>query len=182
MKRLIIGALIACLPMLAQADADADRKEIQDMRTEVLSTLFKEKSDAKGKVEGAKGYAVFSNLGVNLLVVSTARGGGVLRDNRSGKDTYMKMFSAGGGLGLGVKDFAIVFVFNTDEALDNFVSSGWDFSAQADAKVEADDTGGGEEHAATLIPGVEIYQMTEAGVALQATLQGTKYWKDDELN
>ena len=38
------------------------------------------------------------------------------------------------------------------------------------------------EAAATIVPGVQIYQMTEAGLALQATLQGTKYWKDDELN
>jgi len=29
---------------------------------------------------------------------------------------------------------------------------------------------------------VTVYQMTDKGVALQATLQGTKYWKDDDLN
>jgi hypothetical protein len=29
---------------------------------------------------------------------------------------------------------------------------------------------------------MEIYQFTENGVALQATIQGTKYWKDKDLN
>jgi hypothetical protein len=29
---------------------------------------------------------------------------------------------------------------------------------------------------------MEIYTFTEAGIALQATVAGTKYWKDDELN
>jgi hypothetical protein len=29
---------------------------------------------------------------------------------------------------------------------------------------------------------VELYQLTEAGLALQATIQGTKYFKDKELN
>jgi hypothetical protein len=29
---------------------------------------------------------------------------------------------------------------------------------------------------------MEIYQFTEAGIALQATLAGTKYWKDKDLN
>ena len=29
---------------------------------------------------------------------------------------------------------------------------------------------------------MEIYQFTESGVALQATVQGTKYWKDSKLN
>jgi hypothetical protein len=36
--------------------------------------------------------------------------------------------------------------------------------------------------AETVIPGVEIYQITKNGLALQATLQGTKYWKDKKLN
>ena len=30
--------------------------------------------------------------------------------------------------------------------------------------------------------GMEIYQFTESGVSLQATVQGTKYWKDSNLN
>jgi len=29
---------------------------------------------------------------------------------------------------------------------------------------------------------VKIYQITEEGLALQATLQGSWHWKDDELN
>jgi len=31
-------------------------------------------------------------------------------------------------------------------------------------------------------PGVWVYQLTEKGLALEATLQGTKYSKDDDLN
>jgi len=180
--RLLISILLICLPLLAAAGPDEDRKENLEMRQQVLSDLYKEKPASKAAIEKSRGYAVFSNLGINLLVVSTARGGGVLHDNRSNKDTHMKMFSAGGGIGLGVKNFSIVFVFETEKALDGFLTSGWDFSAQADAKVEADGQSEGVEAAATVVPGVKIYQMTEEGVALQATLQGTKYWKDDDLN
>ena len=36
--------------------------------------------------------------------------------------------------------------------------------------------------AETAIPGVDIFQITKNGLALQATLQGTKYWKDKDLN
>jgi len=46
-----------------------------------------------------------------VLVVSTDRGGGIPRNNRSGKDVDMKMFSAGGGWGMGVKDFSAVIIF-----------------------------------------------------------------------
>lgn len=94
----------------------------------------------------------------------------------------MKMFSGGAGLGLGIKDFSIVFVFNDAGALDKFIESGWDFSAQADANLESGDKGVGAETAGTAVQGVTMYQLTETGVALQATLQGTKYWKDDDLN
>ncbi|MBP7483460.1 MAG: hypothetical protein KA788_13060 [Lacunisphaera sp.] len=36
--------------------------------------------------------------------------------------------------------------------------------------------------AGNVIDGVELYQLTKNGLALQATLQGTKYWKDRDLN
>jgi len=180
--RLLLGTLLLCLPLLAAAGPDEDREEVQNMRKEVLAKLYKEKPEAKSAVAKSKGYAVFSSLGINLFVVSTARGGGILHDNRDNKDTYMKMFSAGGGLGLGVKDFGIVFVFEIEKALNEFEESGWDFSAQAEATVETNEDSEGTEAAATVVPGVQIYQITDKGVALQATLQGTKYWKDDDLN
>ncbi len=180
--RLLLSSLLLCLPLIAVAGADEDRKEAQEMREQVLTKLYAEKPETKSEVEKSKGYAVFSSLGVNLLVVSTARGSGILHDNRSNKDIYMSMFSAGGGLGLGVKDFGIVFVFNDEAAMDEFIKNGWDFSAQADATVETNEDSEGTEAAATVVPGVEIYQITEKGLALQATLQGTKYWKNDDLN
>lgn len=33
-----------------------------------------------------------------------------------------------------------------------------------------------------IAPGVKLYQLIEYGLALQATIQGTKFWRDDELN
>jgi len=55
-------------------------------------------------------------------------------------------------------------------------------SAQADAKVDDGNQSEGADAAATVVSGVKIYQMTDTGIALQATLQGTKYWKNDDLN
>ena len=36
--------------------------------------------------------------------------------------------------------------------------------------------------AASVSPGVWMYQMTDKGVALEITAKGTKYYKDDDLN
>ena len=162
------------------------RKEIQEMRAETLADLYKYQPQAKGEIKSAAGYAVFSNFGMNLFLVSTARGGGVAHDKATGKDTYMKMFSAGGGIGLGVKDFRGIFIFQTKGALENFINSGWQAGGQADADAKVEDEGVSAGSVAgtalDVAPGVRFYQLTETGLALQATIQGTKYYKDDDLN
>lgn len=158
------------------------RKNIQTMQQETLSELYSKAPHAKTEIQKAAGYAVFSNVGVNLILLSAGTGYGVAHDNASGKDTYMKMASGGVGLGLGVKDFRGVFVFESKEKLDFFINKGWEASAQADAAAQSGDKGGSFTGAVTVAPGVHLYQLTKNGLAIQATIQGTKYWKDDELN
>ena len=94
----------------------------------------------------------------------------------------MKMALGGVGLGLGVKDYRVVMIFTEKAALDKFLESGWDASAHADAAAKAGDKGGEASGEGNIRSGVEVYSMTEAGLALQATVAGQKYWKDDKLN
>jgi lipid-binding SYLF domain-containing protein len=161
---------------------DEERKTIQTMKQDTLKDLYTFHPAAEKKIANAIGYAVFSNTGINVLLLSTGNGWGLAHNNETGKDTYMKMFSAGVGIGLGVKDFRGVFVFTTKDAFETFVEHGWQASAQADAAAKAGEKGGAADSAIDVGPGVELYQLTENGLALQATIQGTKYWKDDDLN
>ena len=161
---------------------EEERKEILEMRKTTLNDLYKELPGSKEAIENSVGYAVFSNIGINLLVISTANGSGIAREKRSGKDTFMKMFSAGVGIGLGIKDFRGIFVFTTQEAFDNFVNTGWQAGAQADAAAVSDEKGDAIAAAIDVAPGIKLYQLTETGLALQASIQGTKYWKNDDLN
>lgn len=173
-----MGAGVVCA-----ADSVAEqRAEIQKMRSTTLERLYKVHPAARSEVQKAAGYAVFSNVGINLILLSAAGGSGVAHDNRSGQDTYMRMVSGGFGIGLGVKDFRGVFVFSTTDKLHQFVNSGWEASAQADAAAKAGSKGGAVAGAITVAPGVSLYQLTENGLALQATIQGTKYFKNDDLN
>jgi lipid-binding SYLF domain-containing protein len=94
----------------------------------------------------------------------------------------MKMISAGAGLGLGVKGYRAVFVFENDQALARFLDSGWSGSAQTDAAAKVGKEGSAYSGAIEVAPDVVVYQMTKSGLALQLTLQGTKYYKDDDLN
>jgi len=84
------------------------RQAILDMKNEVLSKLYKLKPDVKTQISRAPGYAVFSNANVNVVLASFGGGQGVVRNNLSGKHTYMKMGEVGVGLGLGAKDFRLV--------------------------------------------------------------------------
>ncbi len=94
----------------------------------------------------------------------------------------MKMVSAGAGLGVGVKDYRVIFAFATSKAFTEFLNSGWSGSAQTDAAAKAGKTGAAYSGAVEVAPGVWVYQITKNGLALQLTLQGTKYYKDDDLN
>jgi len=178
---LALGLLAPVTTTLAATVAE-QRAEIQKMRTTTLARLYKVHPAARDDVQKAAGYAVFSNVGINLILLSAAGGSGVAHDNQSGKDVYMRMVSGGVGIGLGVKDFRGVFVFSTTDKLKQFTNSGWEANAQADAAAKAGDKGAAATGAITVAPGVTLYQLTENGLALQATIQGTKYFKNDDLN
>ncbi|WP_078084852.1 hypothetical protein [Microbulbifer mangrovi] len=159
---------------------DDQRQHIQQTEREVLNALYDLKPDLRSDVARAPGYAVFSNVNVNLLLASASTGYGVAV-SKSGERTYMKMGEVGLGLGIGIKDFRALFVFDSPEVMNRFVERGWSFGGHADAAAKAQDKGvavGGE----VVVDGMRVYQLTESGIALQATLKGTKYWKDSELN
>ena len=161
---------------------DELRKEALQENTQTLDMLYKAYPKSKSLVKRSYGYATFSNLGVNLVLFSAEVGSGVAHNNTTGKNIYMKMASGGVGIGLGVKDFRAIFVFKNKKVFDSFVNSGWEANAQADAAAKSGNKGTSIEGAVTIQPGIKLYKLTKNGLALQATIQGTKYWKDDELN
>ena len=157
------------------------QQAILKMKNDVLTELYKIKPDVKAQISNAPGYAVFSNANLYLIFASVGGGHGVVKNNQTGQHTYMKMGEVGLGLGLGAKDFRVVFVFHDPETMYRFVEQGWAFGGQVDAAAKASDKGaavGGE----LTIDNITIYQLTETGLALQATIKGTKYWKDEQLN
>jgi lipid-binding SYLF domain-containing protein len=169
---------------LASAGDTPDQKKdkTRKMAAQTLQDLYKLEPTAQAAIQKAAGYAVFNNLGTNLLLLSTARGAGIAVNSGSKQETFMKMVSAGAGLGVGVKDYRVVFIFENEKALATFLDSGWSGSAQTDAAAKAGDKGAAYSGAVEVSPGVWVYQITKNGVALQLTLQGTKYYKDDDLN
>jgi len=177
-------ALLFLASSLASAGDSPDEKraKTRKMADQTLKDLYKMQPKAQEEIQNSAGYAVFNNMGTNLLLLSTARGAGIAVNSKTKQETFMKMISGGAGIGLGVKDYRVIFVFETDKAFKEFLDSGWSGSAQADAAAKAGDKGSAQSGALEVAPGVWVYQITKNGLALQATLQGTKYYKDDDLN
>jgi hypothetical protein len=223
MKRILCLALILVLACSAQAwpfgpkgDSNAEKKaNIRRQRDEMLAQLYATNPQMKKVVKKSAGYATFKQVNVNLFLLASASGYGVLVDNKARKETFMRMKSLGGGIGAGLKDVRVIFVFHDAKVMKQFVEEGWQFGGQADAAAKYQDTGisaeqnvkgavsfregtvsagsstdlraGTEKSDATGAAlatrgGMEVYQFTESGVALQATVAGTKYWQDSKLN
>ena len=179
---MIAGLVSAHVVQAAEATKAEKQAAIRKEAQATLAKLYKIQPGARSAIQKASGYAAFDNFGMNLFLLSTARGKGIAVANQGKKETFMKVISVGAGLGLGVKDFRIVFVFETPQAMSGFINSGWDADAHAEAMAKSGQRGGAFEGALSVSPGVWVYQLTENGLAVEATLQGTKYYKDDDLN
>ena len=183
--KFIFLTLACSLAIVAHAADDKkaeEQKQVRKMAHDTLQRLYKAEPKAKGAVEGAAGYAVFSNTGLKILMLGSGKGEGLAVNNKSHQETFMKVVELQAGLGFGVKKFSVIFVFENDKAFDSFVNSGWEFGGQTTAAATTGEKGGAMTGAASVSEGVWMYQMTDKGVALEITAKGTKYYKDDDLN
>ncbi|WP_226911327.1 lipid-binding SYLF domain-containing protein [Gallaecimonas mangrovi] len=157
------------------------RQAVLSMQQQTLARLYKKYPNAKTQIANAYGYGVFDLANQNLILLSTSGGYGVLTD-KTGHHTYMRMGGGGIGVGLGIKDYSEVIIFKHKADFDRFRDHGWDASAQAEATAKANDNGGEAAANQSVDLDVRTYQLTESGIALQATIGAAKYWRWDELN
>jgi lipid-binding SYLF domain-containing protein len=171
------------VPRTALAATKAESQaEVRKAADQALAALYKAQPSARKAVESAAGYAAFSNFGMKILVAGSGTGKGMAVNNRTRAETYMKMVEVQAGLGFGVKKFQVVWVFETEKALSDFVNSGWEFGAQATASAKSGDKGVAYQGALAVAPGVWLYQMSGDSLALELTAKGTKYYRDSDLN
>ena len=174
--------LPSALAKITAEEKEAARTDIQKISKETLQRLYKVQPSAQKAIENAAGYAVFSNMGIKILVAGSGKGSGMAVDKKTGKVTYMKMLEIQAGLGMGVKKFRLIWVFEKSDDFNKFVNSGWELGGQATAAAKDADKGTAIAGALSVSPGVWLYQMTDKGLAAELTVKGTKYYKNDDLN
>jgi lipid-binding SYLF domain-containing protein len=158
------------------------RQEILKKSDDTLKSLYQAQPKAKELIAKSSGYATFSNFGMKILIAGGGTGTGVVIDKASTKAIYMNMAEVQAGLGLGIKSFQNIFVFQTQSALNDFVNSGWTFGGQVTAAAKYEKSGDAYQDATVVAPGVLMYQLTDSGLAAEITGKGTKYYKSSELN
>jgi len=156
---------------------EAKRMEINETAQEALDEVFKGSKNAKELYGTAYGWAVFDNLKI-AWGISGGGGNGVAVNKKTGKRTYMKMGTAGVGLGLGAQKYQVVFLFQDEKTFTNFVEKGW----QADATAQAAAGTAGAGGQTGFVNGIAIYQITDKGLMASADIAGTKYWQNKNLN
>lgn len=158
------------------------RAEIRKESQAVLERLYAASPSAQGAIEHSAGYATFRNIGIRLGVAGGGRGNGLAVDRATGKEVFMRFLEVQAGLGAGIKKYDLVFVFENQAALADFVDKGWEYGGQATAAAKRGDRGKAYSGAVSVSPGVWLYQLTSSGLAVEVTIKGTKYFKDDKLN
>lgn len=189
MGRLIVllsaGFLIACQTTpkapesesLTREEVLERRQQILEMSESAITRLYGENPAARLEIESAVGYGVFDISTVNAVLLVGARGKGVIFENMSGKQTFMRAARAGTGPGVGYQRLYQVFVFKSEAALNQFK-----MGDSAGADVSASATVGTAAKQLSFNPYITVYQMSEKGFALQANWGGTAYLVDQELN
>jgi lipid-binding SYLF domain-containing protein len=184
---MVTAAIVLCMSGGAAYAQDETaliqgRQEVREAEQDALSTLYEYQPAARYAIEHAAGYAVFSTFGIKLLFAGGQQGKGVVVNNRTHRQTFMRMVGVQAGLGFGVAKTRLIFVFETASSLQNFITQGWAFGASGSLAASADQQGGMFTGSASVMPGVFVYQITDTGLAAQITATGTKFFKDDALN
>ena len=167
---------------VSSVEAAKKRDALLKMRDEALEDFYATKPEIKEELAKAVGYAVFDASQINVVLVVGGAGGGVLVENGTEKETFMKMRRVGTGPGIGYKSFRQLMIFKDRSLLDQFRTLGADVGASADATIKIGDKGVALDSNVSFNPLLSVYQITDRGVLLQANWGGVAYQPDGDLN
>jgi len=164
------------------ASAEEKRDSIRKTRNETLQRLYNFRPSAQVAVQDAYGYAVFNNSNFHLGLLGGGGGKGLAVINGTGGEIFMKTLEGSVGIGFGVKQYMMVFVFETEKAFADFTDQGWEWGGQATAAMTDSVSGGSLQGAFSVAPDTWVYQMTNKGLEASLTLRGIRFYKNHALN
>ena len=189
MKKIFVALTImlcfftATTALAASKDSVAEqRRQIDELSAKTLNKLYEKYPHARRVINDCYAWATLSNSGVKVLFIGSAHGRGIAFNNHTGEKYYLRMKELSAGLGIGAKEYNLIFLINTRDAWENFIAGKTRFGAGAEASADDGVSGGTIEGADYVAPGVWVFQMTTKGLALEASLKDIKIYKDKKLN
>ena len=173
---LCVLAIVGCSSTYRGMSGEEKREYLLELEEKTLAELVKDDPKAQADLDGAVGYAIFSNTATKVPFVGAGDGIGVVVDTTTGERTYLKVqrFDVGGGLG--VRTFRLVMFYFDEEAFEKLATGKLEFGAGAEAGAGKGDIGTG----AGGIAGARnekraMYQLSEKGVSATLTVRLIKY-------
>jgi lipid-binding SYLF domain-containing protein len=163
-------------PAASPEAREAERQARLQLADSGLQKLYRIQPEARAAVEAAVGYAVFEVDSIYAVLFVGQKGKGVLFDNATKKPVFMNSSRAGTGPGVGKQKVYQVFVFKSKGAMEQFMAAG-----TAGADVGASVSTGKDGMVRSFNPSIDIYQVPESGMAVQASWGGTVYTVDAQL-
>lgn len=161
---------------------DKERAELRTKTYRALLDLYKRNPKSRKAIQNAFGYAVFVDTSYSAGILGGGHGRGRAINQHSGREVFMKMGEMKLGLGLGVRQSNIIFVFGNEDAFNSFITRGWSFGGQAVAAAEDGIHGDSLEGSFQVAPGMWMYQVTTKGLAAELSVKGTRFYVDKDLN
>lgn len=165
-----------------QEKAAKQRAEIDQLSTQALARLYDKVPSAKRVIEKSYAYATLSNTSIKVGLLGDAHGRGLAINNKTGERVYMRMTESNIGLGVGIKEYDLIFVIANEDAWNSFVKDNWKMGGAMEASASDGVAGGAIEGATIVRNGVWVYQITKKGLSLEATIKGTNIYPDKKLN
>lgn len=179
---LLTVLMVMTISAVSAATVEEKRQSIRNATTETLNEVYSAQPKARDAVANAAGYAAFSITDVKVVFLGGGGGKGMLVNNSTGEEIFMRTGDVQVGFGLGIKKYDVLFVFGTEKALADFADSGWEFGGQATLAATDSVNGASLEGAVSVGPDIWMYQITDKGLEASLTVRGIRYFKDKDLN
>ena len=179
---LVLGAAVLAGCASPDGNTAAEKKAFTLKKRDVaMAELAVRDPSAKATIDAAPGYLFLSCFGIHPGFGTFANGYGVIQDNKTGKQVFIRMSRFCIGPGLAVKGYYAVVTVPTEEAMTALETGPWYGTAFAEASFQFGKTGGSAAAEATN-KAQHAWMWTHTGVSLELAAGGGKVWPVEELN
>jgi len=159
---LIAGHGCTAIPVDERADV---RTEVNQVASETIEQLLALDPALKTGIDASAGYFAGRVGSTKLPLLGGGYGLGVVFDKTDASRTYLNVTRFDLGAGLGAGSYRVLVIFETREALENFVKNGWQSGIGAESRMGQR----GKSAVVGLGTGFTAYAVADSGSALTAT-------------